>query len=229
MWQLREVGHGEPPVHQPGVALVHQAHHPVPEERLTDPREAVPERAHEHVMVDEDPLGVAHVRSERLHFQPDPGRPLAQPLQQRGVDDRQGVVAHRQPEDSVTRPGLEGHVDLQRSAHQPQRLLHLGQQLPRERGELELSPVAHEQLVAEVPPQARQRPAHRRLAHLQPLARPGDVAFLEQYPKGDQQVEVRTTERHGAVSSRRTVKSAALPGTGRAPTMSRTGPGRDGV
>src|SRR4029079_14978962 len=55
----------------------------------------------------------------------------------------------------------------------------------------------HQQLVAEVVAQPRERTAHRRLAQIQPVPGPGHVPLGQQRIEGDEQVEVEEVQVHG--------------------------------
>jgi len=82
--------------------------------------------------------------------------------------------------------------------HQPQRVLHLRQQVAGERRQLVVPAGPDQELVVEPAPQPRQRRAHRRLAELEPLPGPGHVALFQEDLERQQQVEVRPSQRHGS-------------------------------
>jgi hypothetical protein len=127
---------------------------------------------------------------ERVQVQPDLRRdPVNQPQQRLG-QDRHRVVRGGDGELAVGVARVERRRALHGGVQVPQRLAHGRQQLLAEHRPPVPPPLALEQVVAVVPAQPGERGAHRRLAHPDPLAGPGQVPVLEERAQRQQQVEV---------------------------------------
>ncbi len=116
------------------------------------------------------------------------GRGQEQLGQQVRAQGRDRVVRGDDPHDPRRRGGVEALA--RDEPFQPrQELGELALHLPRPRGQLVLAAGPDQQLVAEQRPQPLQRPAHRRLAQVEPPRGPRHVPLLEHDGQGTQVVQ----------------------------------------
>ena len=85
----------------------------------------------------------------------------------------------------------------QRAADLQQDVPHWSDEPLGHRRQHHLAADGHQQFVAEIVPQPRERAAHRRLAQVQPIPGAGDVPLGQQRVKGDEQVQIEQVKVHG--------------------------------
>ncbi len=172
------------------VVPVGDAHEPVPEDHLPAAGYAQPEAANEQVPALQVGLGVVAVPGQRVDLHADERRAAAEQLEQRRQHDGHRVIGDRDGELPRAGRRFEIRRHLQRRLRLPQGLM--GQrQGPGGQGSQHVAAAdPDQQLVVKVLAQPGQRRAHRGLAHVDPLARAGQVALLEQRPQGHQEVQV---------------------------------------
>ncbi|GAA0280071.1 hypothetical protein GCM10010302_17280 [Streptomyces polychromogenes] len=118
--------------------------------------------------------------------------PLLEGGQEPGAEDGHGVVGDVEGELPLGGCGVEVGFGGEEPVGELQDAAGLFLQLLSEGGEAVAVALAYEQVIAEVPTQAREHRAGRRLADPDPLGRAADVPLLEQGLQGDEQVEIRT-------------------------------------
>ncbi|MFO0558414.1 MAG: hypothetical protein U0269_10395 [Polyangiales bacterium] len=125
-----------------------------------------------------------------LHVERDARRALAARREQRRQLRKLEVVEARDAKRSLRARGIKRRLSLQRAPHVRERRGQLFGQRSGARSQRKRAPVLHEELVAELLAQRRERVAHRRLRDARAPGRVRHVARLEQQRERRKQVQV---------------------------------------